>query len=110
MCFLFVLPILLQPLYMMGGGVFSVRPSKKKLLVSSPRLHAFSLPHGFFFFLCCIFKPFKEFPLGVLVYYGHFSPFGIVRLLFGNFRQLSRAVRYFTPAVCALLLFWRHIA
>jgi hypothetical protein len=35
---------------MMGGGVFSVRPSKKKLLVSSPRLHAFSLPHGFFFF------------------------------------------------------------
>jgi hypothetical protein len=77
-------PILLQPLYMMGGGVFSVRPSKKKLLVSSPRLHPFALPHGFSF-LCCIFKPFEEFPLGILVYYGHFAPFGIVRLPFGNF-------------------------
>ena len=35
----------------------------KKLVVSRPRPHPFSLSHGFYFFLCFIFEPFKEFPL-----------------------------------------------
>ena len=88
--------------------VWTFRPSKqtKNSSFSSPPAsffparilfpcpHPFSLPHGFFFFLCCIFEPFKEFPLRVLVYFGHFAPFGIVRFPFGNFRQFSLADEY----------------
>ena len=73
--------------FLCGGGmdVFWNDP----IFVNRP--HPFSLPHGFFFNVF-IFGPFKEFPL---IYFGHFAPFGIVRLPFGTFCQLSLAVRYF---------------